>query len=69
MVRLNSIENQEINLHVLDVSNRRLFSEQFQLVKGENTIEVESGLAWPAGVYFVEINIGQEKIIARLIKM
>ena len=65
---IRSEKNQVGSISVFDLSGQLLYTENLQLSKGNNSIEVRSEVKWPPGIYFVEMIVGDEKLRDKLMK-
>jgi hypothetical protein len=59
---------QQATLHLRDISGRSLVQKKL-IVSGTQTIQLDiSSLSLPAGLYLLEVNLGSERLIEKIVK-
>ena len=57
----------DANVRVFDVTGKMVVQQRYAATKGENRFTVDMA-STPAGIYFVEVNVGNQRFVKKMIK-
>jgi uncharacterized repeat protein (TIGR01451 family) len=67
-VNLDWSKNETANIKVISMSGKELVSKNIQLLKGTNYVSVNELSSVPAGMYIIQVNSAETKMIKQVIK-
>lgn len=68
LVSINADTNKEMTLSAYDIMGKKILTQVYALQKGANSINIEQSNAWNNGIYFVTLDMGNERKTIRVIK-